>query len=210
MKLYITLLFCVFTFNVNALTKAVTEEGDIVILNNDGTWQYEGEPSSKEMEAIVNPTIFTKDPASNFTLKSTKTNTSFAINPKKWIFKKNENDHEPAEYKLRLKESDLYGLIISEQLEISIEELDNIALTNARNAAPDAKIVKKEYRTVNGNRVLYMEMVGTIQSIKFKYLGYYYADASGTTQFIVYTGVNLVEKYQTEIDNLLNGLMITK
>ena len=60
-------------------------------------------------------------------------------------------------------------MAISEQVEIDVEELVKIAFDNAREAAPDTEVVKKEYRTVNGNKVIYMEMVGTIQSIKFKY-----------------------------------------
>jgi hypothetical protein len=49
-----------------------------------------------------------------------------------------------------------------------------------------------------------MEMLGTIQGVKFKYLGYYYSDDSGSTQYLTYTGANLVEKYQTDIENFLN------
>ena len=137
-------------------------------------------------------------------------NSSFSINPKKWKFKKNENGHESAEYTFQLKNGDLYGMAISEQVEIDVEELAKIAFDNARDAAPDTKIVKKEYRTVNGHKVIYMEMVGSIQSIKFKYLGYYYSNSSGSTQYLTYTSTNLVEKYKTEIDRFLNGFSITR
>lgn len=55
-----------------------------------------------------------------------------------------------------------------------------------------------------------MEMTGTISGVKFIYLGYYYSNYSGATQFIAYTGANLVKKSQTEINNFLNGLVIQK
>ena len=53
-----------------------------------------------------------------------------------------------------------------------------------------------------------MEMKGTTQGIKFMYLGYYYSDDSGSTQFITYTGSNLVNKYKLEIYDFLNGLEV--
>ncbi|NMP31832.1 hypothetical protein HII17_09670 [Thalassotalea sp. M1531] len=208
MKIFIVILLCLFSLNAFASQKAVTENGDVVILKEDGTWSYEEGKASAEIEIPVNTTAFKKDKKSNFALKSSKTNSSFSINPKKWKFKKNENGHESAEYTFQLKNGDLYGMAISEQVEIDVEELAKIAFDNARDAAPDTKIVKKEYRTVNGHKVIYMEMVGSIQSIKFKYLGYYYSNSSGSTQYLTYTSTNLVEKYKTEIDRFLNGFSI--
>ncbi|MDU0354503.1 hypothetical protein RS130_11650 [Paraglaciecola aquimarina] len=124
---------------------------------------------------------------------------------KKWKFKKNENGHEDAEYTFQLKEGDLYGMVISEQVEIDVEALTDIAFENAKGAAPDAKVVKKEYRMVNGHKVIYMEIVGTIQSIKFKYLGYYFSNSTGSTQYLTYTGTNLEQKYKDDINMFLNG-----
>jgi len=208
MKLYITLILCCFTFNAVASKKAMTEEGDVVILNDDGTWKYEGNKPSTQIALTTNPKIFKKNKQSNFDIKSGKTNSLFAINSKKWKFKKNENGHESAEYTFELKNGDLYGMAISEQVEIDVEELAKIAFDNAKGAAPDTEIVKKEYRIVNGNKVIYMEMVGTIQSIKFKYLGYYFSNSSGSTQYLAYTGNNLVDKYKTDINNFLNGFSV--
>ncbi len=74
--------------------------------------------------------------------------------------------------------------------------LSRVALQNAKKSDSDAKITQQEYRIVNGNKVIYQELEGTIQGIHFKYLGYYYSDKSGSTQYIVYTGANLVSKCQ--------------
>ena len=100
-------------------------------------------------------------------------------------------------------------MAITEEIEVPLEILPDIALSNAQEAegaGADIKILKREYRTVNGKKVLYMEMGGTMGGIKFTYLGYYYSDTYGTTQFIVFTAANLVDKYRSEIDRLLNGL----
>jgi hypothetical protein len=205
MKFYTILVLCLFAFNAAASKKAITDEGDVVILNNDGTWLYEGEKVKNDIDLKMNPLTFSKSSDAKFMLKSAKTNAAFWINPKKWKFKKNENGHESAEYTFKIKGSDLYGMVIAEQLEIQLEELVGIAFENAQGAAPDTKIIKKEYRMVNGHKVIYMEMEGTIQSIKFTYLGYYHSDASGSTQYLTYTGSNLVEKYREDINDFLNG-----
>ena len=96
-------------------------------------------------------------------------------------------------------------MAINEAIKVPLESLADLALTNAQDAASDAQIIKQEYRVVNGKKVMFMQINGTAQNIKFSYLGYYYSDDSGTSQFVVFTGQNLVNKYKEEILNLLNG-----
>ncbi|OBT12153.1 hypothetical protein A9264_03165 [Vibrio sp. UCD-FRSSP16_10] len=208
MKLFVTLLLCFSAFNVNAAQKAVTEEGDIVLLNGDGTWLYEDNNAYGEIEIKTNPTIFKKPISSNFILKSKTNNSAFAIDTKEWAFVRSKSDDTSIEYSFNLKAGDLYGMAITERIEIDSEKLAEIAFENAKEAAPDAKVVKKEYRIVNGKKLIYMEMTGTMKGIKFKYMGYYFSDVSGSTQFVVYTGASLVSKYNTEIDNILNGFTV--
>ena len=138
-------------------------------------------------------------------LKSSSNNSAFWINAKKWSFKKSKTNVE-AEYEFSLKGGDLHGMAITEGLEIPIEYLINIALENAQAEAPDAKIVSQEYRIVNGHKVIYLEISGTMYGISFTYFGYFYSDSSGTTQFIAYTGTSLADKYRSEINDFLNGL----
>jgi hypothetical protein len=131
----------------------------------------------------------------------------FWIDTKKWSFKKVDSN-DPGEYEFRLKGKDLYGLVITEKIQLDLKNLSIIALENAKGAAPDTKIAHQEYRIVNGNKVLYLEMEGTMQGVKFSYLGYYFSDSSGSTQYLAYTGSNLVNQYRTEIENFLNGFSI--
>ena len=198
------LLVGVFSF---AQKKAITETGDEVLLNEDGTWQYT-QPVSiiKELETIENPTPFTKDASSNFLLKSKVLNIGFWLNPKEWSFGK-PTDNPDAEYELTLKGGDLYGVIITEKIEIPLETLKTIALENGKVAAPDLKLVKSEYRMVNGKRVLLLQMDGTMQGIKFSYYGYYYSNKNGTVQLITFTAQNLLEEYAEVTNRLLNGMV---
>jgi len=209
MKLFIPLL-CFFSFYASAALKGVTEEGEVVILNNDGTWFYEQENIAEQLEIPTNPSVFYSPKTANFILKSKKNNATFAINSKKWVFEKSKNDDAAIEYSLTLKAEDLYARVITERIQMNIKELTEIALDNAKDVAPNTKVLKKEYRTVNGKKMIYMEMVGTMKGIEFQYLGYYYSDASGSTQYVTFTGASLVEKYRSEIDDLLNGFTIAE
>jgi hypothetical protein len=184
---------------------AITDTGELVILKEDGTWEYSTKPL-RSSEISTNKRVFTKPTSSSFLVKSKKNKRGIWINPKIWSFKKATGDNAQ-EYMFQLKDEDLYAMVISEAIEIGTESLVEIALQNAKRAAPDAKIHNKEYRIVNGKKLIYLEITGTMQSINFKYHGYYYSDASGTTQLVTYTSTNLVEKYRSEITNFLNGMV---
>ncbi len=195
-----------FTLNLLAQSKAVTETGETVLLYNDGTWVYEDQSANDVKEIALNPEVFTKDEASNFLVKSRKADIGVYLNPKQWSFKKAEANTE-AEYEFQHKQEDIFGMLISEKLEIPLETMKVIALENGQEVAPDLKIVKQEYRNVNGIKVLLLQMDGTMQGIKFSYYGYYYSNETGTVQLITYTAQNLMASYRPFSETLLNGLV---
>lgn len=207
-QLFITIIL-LFATTGYASQNAVTDTGKEVILKDDGTWKYSANAKNVTATIKSNKTVFKKSKEASFLLKSVKNSSAFWINSNKWSFKK-ATDNAEAEYQFQLKGQDLYGMAITEGIEISLESLTDLALVNAQNADPNARVVKKEYRNVNGNKVIYMEMNAVIQSIDFTYLGYYYSDASGSTQLLTYTATNLIKKYKSDINELLNGLVTQK
>ena len=204
-KLFVAILLLLAATSY-ASQKAITDTGKEVILNNDGTWEYSDNAQKATNIIKTNKKKFKRPRDSSFLLKSTKNNSAYWINTDKWSFEK-AKANPSAEYEFILKGKDLYGMAITEAAEIPVESLANIALSNARGIAPDAKSVKQEFRIVNGKKVIYMEMNCTVQGMKVTYLGYYYSDVSGATQLVTYTTTNLVDKYRSEINNFLNGLV---
>ena len=101
----------------------------------------------------------------------------------KWSFTKS-NSTEVSEFQFTLKEKDAYAMLITEKIEMPIETLKKAAFDNARDAAPDIRLVKEEYRKVNNNIVILLQMNGTIKGIHFTYLGYYFSSAKRTVQFL--------------------------
>lgn len=207
MKKYLTMMLCLFAFAANASQTATTDKGDIVILNSDGTWNYQNMEVQKPVEIKINKATFNKPAAATFFLKSSRNKSAFWIDPKKWIFKK-ASDKSPSEYEFELRGMDLYGMAVTEGIEVNLEALAQVAVENARDFAPDIQVVVQEYRMVNGIKVLYQQMNGTTKGMKLSWVGYYFSDKSGSTQFLTYTSSNLVEKYKAEIETFLNGFTI--
>ncbi len=207
MKKIAVVLISLFFVNVmQAQKKAVTETGEEVNLYDDGSWKYVNEDQLLEKEISTNTINFKKDKESIFLLKSKKLNVGVWLNPKLWSFEKSTNNSD-AEYSLHLKGADLYGMIISEKIEIPLETLKSLAVKNAMDAAPDMKIVKEEYRIVNGIKVLLLQMNGTMQGVKFTYYGYYFSNTNGSVQFVTYTSKKLFESYKPKMESLLNGIV---
>lgn len=200
----ITLLF-ISNFELSAQINAITDSGDQVYLFDDGTWRYVDNELNLETEIPVNETPFQKSESQSFLVKSSKVGVGIWIDPKVWSFTK-QSSNPDVEYEFQMRDEDLYGMYITEKLQIPIESLKRVAYDNAAAAAPDVTIVDEEYRTVNGAQLLKMRMEGTIDGIKFAYLGYYYSNETGTVQLVLYTGANLMDVYENDAIDFLNGL----
>lgn len=199
----------IFLLSMNELLKsqvnAVTENGDKVILYDNGTWKSAEVKTG--WETRLDTLKFTKPASSTFQVKGVKLNYGVWLNPKKWHFKKEDSKDLPSEYKFTLIGQDAYAMTIAERIEMPLNSLKEIALSNAEKVAPDVRLIKEELRNINGHIVWLLQMEGTISGIKFVYYGYYYSDSDGTLQFITYTSKNLFEKYKPEMENLLNGFI---
>jgi hypothetical protein len=190
-----------------AQQRAVTEKGDEVILESDGTWRYVQQPKDLPGPVGVSERRYTRPAASTFAVKSVRNNAAVYIDPKKWVFQKGK-DAQENEYSFRLAGGDLYARLITERMTIPLETLPTIALNNLKVVAPDAEIVKQELRWVGDRKVLHMQMRGTTSGIKAAYSGYYYSDDSGTTQLVTFTAQNLMPTMNREVEEFLNGFAL--
>jgi len=206
MKIFFASLFILVSLFASAQIHALTETGDEVILYNDGTWAYISDSLNLPTEIPVNTTLFERDKKSTFLVKSKKVNVGVWLDPKKWSFTR-ETEEGAAEFKLERKGEDLYAMMITEKVEIALEDLKSIALQNARSAAPDISLINEEFRTVNGNQVLMMQMEGSIKGMHFTYFGYYFSAEGTTVQFLTYTVSDLFEQYYNDMEQLINGFV---
>lgn len=199
----LTLLFLSLSISLQAQIYGTTDEGLRVQLNENGTWKYLERDTSGAI--ALNPKAFLKPTNAIATKKSTQNSMSINYNPVKWKVLKNKNN-EDAEFEFEHVKGNSYAMVINEKIEIPLENLKKISYDNVIENAPDSKIDKAEYRTVNGLKVLHLEMSGTMEGIKFVYYGYYFSNEKGTTQMVCYTAKSLLKEYQADFEDFLNGL----
>jgi hypothetical protein len=206
--LFISLIFICCINKLNAQIKAITDEGKTVILFDNNTWKYEDEGMDNEIpkEISLSKDTAVKSPKSTFLIKSKKTNFGFWINPTKWTLT-SAKTNESAEFMLRNKTTEIFALIITEEIEIELESLRKVAIDNLKENATEVVLVNEEYRIVNGNKVLHMEFNAKINGIKVTYFGYYYSNEKGTVQYVTFSSQSIMSKYKTECLILLNGLV---
>jgi hypothetical protein len=182
--------------------QATTTSGRIVILNPDGTWKDQ-QPAS----APARPTGGHLRPAAaTEKLELSRNKCTIYFNPKLWKVGKTSAGKTTFEH----TDGDGYAMVIAERIEMTPEAFRSIALENAMQAAPDAKITFEEKRSVNGRDVICRQIKGTIQSIPFVYYGYYYTGKEGSIQVLTYTAQNLFSEYEKDFVDFLDGFSIDR
>lgn len=184
---------------------AVTDDGKKVILNSDGTWRYLNSDQSDADTVSKNLINYNKSAASTGIMNLKGDKISVYYNPALW---QQKPSNDPTKTILVHKDGEVYGMIIYERVSLDPNVLKNVAINNAKVAAPDTRVISQEYRIVNGVKIFCMKMEGTIQDIKFAYYGYYYAGKAGTLQLLTYTYANLLPDYEKVMTDFLNGLVI--
>jgi len=218
----ITLLF-IFTNLITVFSQitAVTEKGDTIYVYNDGTWTFE----EKDEEELVNElsyldnvlkldTITTKFKVGE---KSTKEVTSqhdfFKVKYDKKVWKRvpPASLNPEAEFAFLAVDKDIYCMIISEEIEVGQENIVKIARKMMKdNTGGELEELITEQRNVNGTDIIRAVNKVEINGLNLVFDSYYYSGEFGTIQFSTWTGTNVHEKYEDEILELLNGLIITK
>lgn len=183
--------------------RATTDDGKRVILHPDGKWSYDKQDGS------ALPGLGRAKPATaTAVLKSKRGFFEIWYDPNKWESAPPEN--KAAEFELNHSSGDAASMALSERLTMSLDALKGVAISNARDAAPDAVIESEEEVIVNGVKMMALKINGSVEGIPFTYYGYYWTGEAGTLQCIAFTGRNLFNEFSKDITELLNGLVITK
>jgi hypothetical protein len=147
----------------------------------------------------------TSTPASTGLLEMNAGKMSLKYDPEKWTQKPSST---AGHFTFGHKNGDGYALVVAERLTVPIDSLPDIALANAKEAAPDASITFREKRTIAGVEVWFLKLSVTASGVPLSYYGYYYSGKAGTIQILTYTGPNLVAEYEKDFLEFLNGFRI--
>jgi hypothetical protein len=103
---------------------------------------------------------------------------------------------------------DGYALVISERIGVAMDSLPGIALSNAKAADPNARVILQEKRSANGVPVWFVKIGAVVNGTPFTYFDYLYGGDAGTIQVIAFTGTTLAKEYEADFMELLNGLTV--
>lgn len=221
MKLSLSLLLLIISLSATAQTWAVTQKGDTIYIYDDGTWSFDKDDRPQEIGILD----YLK---TSFKYDTISTPYSVSPNAKKNIASKygffevfyDENVwrrvppaqlNDEAEFAFMGKDNDIYVAILSEEIEIGLDNIYKIAKNNIEeNLSTEVDILKSEIRNVNGSDLIRGVMSFDLNGLDLVFDSYYYSDERGTVQFTTWTATNLHEKYETKILELLNGIVIKK
>jgi hypothetical protein len=178
--------------------RATTEDGRQVLLYPNGKWKYAPAPGSAR-----GGKAYTRGSSATEGIDLLRGGMTLFVDPGKWTRTPSE---DPTRISFRHSTGEAYGMVVAERLAIPLPRLKEIAVSNAREAAPDVRVTLEEPRRVNDMDVLAMQMEGTIQGVPFTYYGYYFSGPQGSVQLLTYTGSNLFAEYRPEFEDFLNGL----
>jgi hypothetical protein len=151
-------------------------------------------PPEERVEAVA--------PGRGATLALVRGAFQLTYDPAKW---KPQAHNEPNVVQLVHTSGDAYMKVIAERLEIEPGHLSEVALTNAKGASTDVKIVSESWRTINGLRTLILRLDGMTNGVRFTFYNQMYSDTSGTVQLAGWTGSNLFNEYRRDFLELFAG-----
>lgn len=181
--------------------RATTDDGRKVLLYGDNTWKFAGQ----QTPPITQGGTFTRPASATRVVDIQPGASQLHYDPSRWT---QETSTDRTRMTFQHSNGDGYALVIRERLQMTLPALKDIALANAIQAAPDARVIREDTRIVNGTKVLCLLIEGTTSGIAFTYYGYYYSGKSGIVQLVTYTGQNLFEEYRGDFENFLNGFEV--
>jgi hypothetical protein len=140
-------------------------------------------------------------------LLSINRNISLKYNPDLWKQAAPDND---GEFVLLHSSGDGHALVIAEPIAVPLAAVEDVALANAQAADPNAKVVFRSTRRVNGADLHFLKIEANVDTVPMVYRGYFYAGENGTVQVVTYTAKTLFPKYEREFMDFINGFAVSK
>jgi len=204
----LALFFVLASFSRSALCqsaiRARTETGEEVLLFSDGTWKHVQEGNGKPSQVVT----YSKPASAQKLFKMKRGDFGVWVDESVWQGSK-PKPGEAAEVEFDHAYGGGSALAIVERIPMPMDALRDIAIKNMEAVATsDVKVVREEYRIVNGRRVLCLVVETAVQRIPVVYYAYYYSGQAGTIQLLTWTGQSLFERYQQDLLDFLNGLEV--
>jgi len=182
------------------------DNGRRIKQENNEAWFFRPE-SEKNNDAIAEKLSFSRPTDADKFLTGTGKTYGIWFKSKNWILM-DRKLNSAADMSFRARNSDAFAMIIAGKVNIPLQSLKGIVLENARSTAQNSKFIKDEKRIVNGNKIIAVQIKGTMKGIRFVFFNYLYSDRNGAIQIVTFTTDNLFEEYQNILEEFLNGFVV--
>jgi hypothetical protein len=125
--------------------------------------------------------------------------------PAKWTA---EPDGEAGNWKLRHSKGDAYGRFLAERLQVPESTMTDFIQGEIRKWLTGVKLLNQDNRTVAGAAVRVIRFSGEYKGVPIAGQGCYYGGKLGAVQVFAWTGTQLLDEYQSDFDDLCDGLEI--
>ena len=125
------------------------------------------------------------------------------------IWKQTAHD-APGQWTLADASGDAHALIIAERIAVPRDSVADVALANAQAADPQARIVFRQQRRINGADFRFLKIEADVDAVPTAYWGCFYGGEYGTVQVVTYAPRTLLPDHEKDFMDFLNGLMVSK
>lgn len=117
-----------------------------------------------------------------------------------------EQDDEPGKWKLTHTKGDAWGQFIAQRLQVPESTLVDFATENIRKKVSRVKVLSQDTRAIAGGTVRVVRFSGEWRGTPVSGQGCYYGGKLGAVQVGMWTGAQLLDEYQSDFDQLCDGL----
>jgi len=126
--------------------------------------------------------------------------------PDEW---KPEKGDDPGVFLFAHAEGNLRLRVVTNRIETPIDRMPEEQLATVKSVSQNVNLTRQGWRSVNGVRMLFVEMEATIQGVPLKYFTHFYSDASGAIEIRAFTP-GLLEEYRQKIECFVSGFQIIR
>ncbi len=138
-------------------------------------------------------------------------NISLKYDPTQWRLTAPETSlDKDGQWALAHSSGDAHALVIAERIAVPRSSVEDIALANAQSVDPNARIVFRQQRRVNGVDVRFLKIEADVNAVPMVYWGCFYGGEYGTVQVVTYTAKTLWPDYEKKFMDFLDGFMVSK
>ena len=178
-----------------------TAKGKEVILHDNFTWEYSNQDSSVSKEAL----ILTKTAGLKNEFKSPSGNYSIFWDPSAWRQTKELNAQ--AEMNFTNKEGSGFAMVLFDGLFISLDQMKNIVIINAKKIDANAYLIETQPCVVNGTKGMLATYTAENQGLKFIFYSLIVAADKGTLQFTFFTLESAFADLKPKFQQAMAGLV---